>query len=83
MLASFGEHAKIPDHLGPFLGVIFGLTLIAHIANRWLVPEAHPVRPAHRRPVERIGYVFIVRWDPPLAKQQAAWVGRGHGGLRR
>jgi len=77
VLASLGEHDKIPPHLGPFLGVIFGLTLIAHLANRWLVPEAHPVVLPIAALLNGIGYVFIVRWDPPLAKQQAAWVAVG------
>ena len=77
VLASLGQHGKIPPHLGPFLGIIFGLTLIAHVANRWLVPEANPVVLPIAALLNGIGYVFIVRWNPPLAKQQAAWVAVG------
>ncbi len=74
VLASVGQHARIPPHLGPFLGVIFGLTLVAHLANRWLVPNAHPIVLPIAALLNGIGYVIIVRWNPPLAKEQAAWV---------
>ena len=47
------------------------------MANRWLVPEAHPVVLPIAALFNGIGYVFIVRWDPPLAKQQAGWVAVG------
>jgi len=74
VLASLGEKGHIPPHLGPFLGAVFGLTMVAHLANRWLVPQSHPVVLPLAALLNGIGYVIIVRWDPPLAKQQAAWV---------
>jgi len=77
ILASLGTSAHIPPHVGPFLGVVVGLALVAHIANRWLVPEANPVVLPIAALLNGIGYVIIVRWNPPLAKLQAGWTAIG------
>jgi len=77
VLASEGEHSHIPPHLGPFLGVLVGLSLVAHLANRWLVPDAHPVVLPIVVLLNGIGYVVIARWNPPYAKLQAGWTAIG------
>jgi cell division protein FtsW (lipid II flippase) len=82
MLASYGSHDRIPPHLGPFLAIVLGLSLAAHVVNRWLVPDAHPVVLPLVALLNGIGYVVIVRWNPPgsvghYAERQAAWTAVG------
>ena len=38
---------------GRFSAIVLGLALAAHIANRWLAPDANAGHPAPRRPAER------------------------------
>jgi cell division protein FtsW (lipid II flippase) len=73
VLASVGRFNHLPPHLVPFLGVILGLALLAHLANRWLVPNANAVLLPLAALLNGIGYVIIVRWNPSEAKFQAAW----------
>jgi cell division protein FtsW (lipid II flippase) len=82
VLATYGSQNKIPPHLGPFLGVVLGLTLVAHVVNRWLIPDAHPVVLPLVALLNGIGYVVIVRWNPPgsvghFAERQATWTAIG------
>ncbi len=73
IIAEVGAKSRIPAHLGPILGVILGLALAAHVANRWLVPQANAVLLPIAALLNGIGYVVIVRWNPPAAKAQATW----------
>jgi len=77
VLASLGKTASIPANVGPFLGVIFGLALVAHLANRWLVPDATPVILPIAALLNGIGYVVIARLNFKLAGLQAVWTGLG------
>ncbi len=77
VLAELGTKSKIPSNIGVFLGVLLSLSLVVHIANRWLVPHAHPVVLPIAALLNGIGYVVIVRWDPPLGKLQATWAALG------
>jgi cell division protein FtsW (lipid II flippase) len=77
VLAELGAKSKIPPHIGPFLGVSLGLALIAHLANRWLVPNANPVILPIATLLNGIGYVIIARWNPDRAKLQASWAALG------
>lgn len=73
VLASLGQQARIPAHLGPFLGVILGLGLAAHIANRRLAPDANPVVLPIAVLLNGIGYVFVARLNHSQAQFQAEW----------
>jgi peptidoglycan glycosyltransferase len=73
VIAELGQHSKIPPHIGPFLGVVLGLSLIGHLANRWLVPQANAVILPLAVLLNGIGYVVIARWVPGQAKVQAGW----------
>src|SRR5882672_7641384 len=42
-LGALGRTATLPANIFPFLGVVFGLLLIAHIATRILAPGADPI----------------------------------------
>lgn len=77
VIAELGAKGKIPPHVGPILGVILGMALVAHVANRWLVPNANAVMLPLVALLNGIGYVVIVRWTPPAAKAQATWAAVG------
>ncbi len=79
VLAELGAKSKIPPHIGPFLGILLGLSLVAHMANRWLAPQANAVILPLAALLNGIGYVIIARWNPPYAKAQAGWVAIGIG----
>jgi cell division protein FtsW (lipid II flippase) len=79
VIAELGAKSKIPPHIGPFLGVVLGLSLVAHMANRWLIPQANAVILPLAALLNGIGYVVIVRWNPPEAKSQAGWAAIGIG----
>jgi cell division protein FtsW (lipid II flippase) len=78
-LASLGRFSHLPPHLVPFLAIILGLSLVGHLANRWLVPNANSVVLPIAALLNGIGYVIIVRWNPDEAKFQAAWTAAGIG----
>jgi cell division protein FtsW (lipid II flippase) len=77
VIAELGLKSKIPDNIWPFLGIVLGLALVAHMANRWLVPDANAVILPLAALLNGIGYVVIARWNPPYARQQAGWVALG------
>jgi cell division protein FtsW (lipid II flippase) len=77
VLASLGANSKIPPHIVPFLAVVLALAFALHLANRWLVPNAHAVVLPIVALLNGIGYVVIVRWNPQEAHYQAAWVAIG------
>ncbi len=81
VLASLGQSASIPANIGPFLGVVIGLLVLAHLANRWLAPSADPVLLPLAALLNGLGYVFIVRLAGDLGDDaadlpglQANWV---------
>jgi cell division protein FtsW (lipid II flippase) len=74
VIAELGAKSKIPADIGPFLGVVLGLSLVAHMANRWLIPQANAVILPLAALLNGIGYVVIARWNPPEAKGQALWI---------
>lgn len=73
VLASLGRLAEIPANIVPFLAVILGLLLAAHIAVRRLAPRADPILLPIAGLLNGIGYVFIARLDEDLAGLQAVW----------
>src|ERR1700733_12491866 len=73
VIAVLGQKSKIPDNIGVFLG----LALLAHMANRWLAPNANAVILPLAVLLNGIGYVVIARWDPGQAQGQAAWAALG------
>lgn len=73
VLASLGRLAEIPANIVPFLVVILGLLLVAHLATRKLAPDADPVLLPLAGLLNGLGYVFIARLDEDLAGLQAIW----------
>jgi peptidoglycan glycosyltransferase len=77
VIAELGAKSKIPPHIGPFLAILLGLSLVAHMANRWVLPHANAVILPLSTLLNGIGYVIIARWNPVHAKDQAAWAALG------
>lgn len=78
-LASLGTTASVPANIGPFLAVIAALLLGAHLAVRWLAPEADGLLLPLAALLNGVGYVFIARLKPDLAALQATWTAVGIG----
>jgi peptidoglycan glycosyltransferase len=76
-LASLGRTASIPADIGPFLGVVLGLVLVAHLATRRFAPGADGVLLPVAGLLNGVGYVFIARLDQDLAGLQAVWTAVG------
>ncbi len=72
-LASLGRTASLPANIGPFLGAIVGLILIAHIGVRRLAPLADGMLVPLAGLLNGLGYVMIARLDSELAGLQAIW----------
>jgi cell division protein FtsW (lipid II flippase) len=85
LLASLAEDATIPADIGPFLGIVLGLQLVAHLAVRRLAPDADGTLVPIAGLLNGLGYVFIVRLDEAkpdpknLAGLQSAWALVGVG----
>ena len=72
-LVALGRTATLPANLLPFLVVILGLLLAAHLATRRLAPGADGVLLPIAALLNGVGYVFITRIDTNLAGLQANW----------
>ena len=69
VLASFGRTADLPPNIIPFLIVVVGLLLAAHIATRFLAKGADEVLLPVALLLNGLGYVFIARIRENLAAQ--------------
>jgi peptidoglycan glycosyltransferase len=84
-LASLGRTSSIPANIGPFLGIVLGLFVAAHIATRRYAPGADGLLLPIAALLNGIGYVFIARLDETsshpqgLAAAQAGWTVIGIG----
>lgn len=76
-LVSLGKTAELPTNLRPFVGVMAGMFLCAHIATRRFAKLADATLLPMALLLNGIGYVFIVRLNPDLAPKQAAWTAVG------
>ncbi len=77
LLASLGRTSSLPADVGPFLGVVIALLVIAHVATRRLAPAADATLLPVAALLNGIGYVFIARLDHKLAGLQALWTALG------
>src|SRR2546423_13638829 len=77
LLASLGTTSSLPADVGPFLGVIIGLLVLAHVATRRLAPNADGRLCPLGALLNGLGYVFIARLDHKLAGLQAMWTALG------
>jgi peptidoglycan glycosyltransferase len=72
-LAGLGKAGNLPANIGPFLGIIFGLILVAHLAMRRWAANADPILLPTAGLLNGIGYVFIARLSSHEARLQAVW----------
>jgi peptidoglycan glycosyltransferase len=79
VLASLGKASRLPANLGPFLLIVCGLLLLAHLAMRRWAPRADATLLPTAGLLNGIGYVFIARLNPHLAGLQATWTAIGIG----
>ena len=79
VLASLGRLSSIPANVVPFLLVVLGLFVAAHVFTRFLAPEADGLLLSLAGLLNGLGYVFIARLDNDLAAQQAFWTFLGVG----
>src|SRR5437588_11276663 len=77
ILASLGRTSSLPANLGPFLGIVLGLLVVAHLATRRLAPAADGTLLPLAALLNGLGYVFIARLDHKLAGLQALWTALG------
>jgi cell division protein FtsW (lipid II flippase) len=76
-LASLGSTASVPANIGPFLGLVLVLFVVAHVAVRKLAPGADGTLLPLAMVLNGIGFVFITRLDDGLALDQSLWTGVG------
>ena len=79
VLASLGKAGSLPANIGPFLGIVCGLLLVAHLGMRRWAPNADPILLPTACLLNGIGYVFIARLNRHLAGLQAVWTAIGIG----
>src|SRR3954471_23273183 len=77
LLASLGRTSSLPADVGPFLGVVIGLLVVAHVATRRLAPNADGTLLPLAALLNGLGYVFIARLDHKLAGLHALWIALG------
>ena len=77
VLASLGSQARIPANIVPFLVLVLGLLMGAHVAVRRLAPESDPILLPTAALLNGIGYVVIAGLDEKLAAAQATWTAIG------
>jgi len=73
VLAAVGRLSSIPANVLPFLIIVLGLFFAAHVATRFLAPEADGLLLPLAGLLNGLGYVFIARLNDELAAQQAVW----------
>jgi cell division protein FtsW (lipid II flippase) len=79
ILTSLGKAGSLPANIGPFLAIVLGLMLVAHLAMRYLAPQADSILLPVAALLNGIGYVFIARLNHHEASAQALWTAIGVG----
>ena len=79
VLASLGKAGSLPANIGPFLAIVCGLLVVAHLGMRVLAPYADPILLPTAALLNGVGYVFIARLNHRLAGLQAVWTAIGIG----
>ena len=77
VVASVGTTSRIPADLGPFLVIVLGLAIAAHVANRIYAPDANAVLLPVASLLNGLGYVMLARIDEHYARLQAGWTATG------
>jgi peptidoglycan glycosyltransferase len=78
-LAALGRTSTLPADLLPFLGIVLGLLVVAHLGTRLFAPGADGTLLPLAALLNGLGYVMIARVDTGLAGLQATWTFVGVG----
>jgi peptidoglycan glycosyltransferase len=78
-LGALGRTSSLPAHIVPWMIVVLGLLLVAHIATRLLAPGADCVLLPVAAFLNGLGYAVIARLNSNLAGLQATWTLLGVG----
>ena len=81
VLASLGRTASLPANVVPFLVIVLGLLVGAHMTMRWVAPQADPMLLPLAGLLNGVGYVMVARLDQKLAGLQALWTAVGVAGF--
>ncbi len=77
ILAGLGATSTLPVDIIPFLAIVLGLMLTAHLAMRRLAPDADPILLPLAALLNGLGYVVIAGLNERLAGLQALWTAVG------
>ena len=72
-LAAVAKDSQIPSRIVPFLAIVLGLLVFAHLANRALAQGADGTLLPLAVILHGIGYVMITRLSERLAGLQTTW----------
>jgi cell division protein FtsW (lipid II flippase) len=81
VLASLGRTASLPANIVPFLVIVLGLLVGAHVTLRWVAPQADSMLLPLAGLLNGLGYVMVARLDQKLAGLQALWTAVGVAGF--
>ena len=73
VLASLGAKGHLPPRIWLFLSSIVAISLVMHVAIRFLAPNSSQVLLPIATLLNGVGYVEIARWNPVYAGYQAVW----------
>ncbi len=79
LLVQLADKPDLPPDLWAFLGIVFGLYVVAHLAVRRFAPNADPTLLPIAALLNGIGFITISRLDRDLARVQAGWTAAGVG----
>ena len=79
VLVALADGPELPADLWVFLGSVFGLYLVAHLAVRRLAPAADATLLPLAAALNGIGFITILRLDKELARIQSGWVAAAVG----
>jgi cell division protein FtsW (lipid II flippase) len=77
ILAGLGATSTLPVDIVPFLAIVLGLMLTAHLAMRRFAPDADPILLPLAALLNGLGYVVIAGLNERLAGLQALWTAVG------
>jgi len=77
VLAGLGATSELPVDIIPFLAIILGLMLAAHLGMRRFAPDADPILLPLAALLNGLGYVVIAGLNEQLAGFQALWTAVG------
>ena len=76
-LVQLADAPDLPPDLWAILAGVIGLFVVAHLAVRWLAPDADPTLLPLAAFLTGFGFLVVARLDEDLARVQAVWAAVG------